>query len=434
MNSPPRPYLLYAFMAAGLGMLLITPWLSNRFESHGRLLIDDETPLSVWLIKWTLEGITGLWFFAMGASLGSFLNVVVHRMPVGISLVKEASRCPFCFTQIRLRHNIPVLGWFRLKGRCAACDVRIPPRYPTVEAWFGLVGLGLMLCVFVTGGSNLPGRSAAIYGGILWTIWYLKGDLAGYAAFHAHLLFWLTVWALTRFDRQRLPTLAAGFAIALPLALSPCFPWLLPLGLAGSNGPDESMSSVVGLTRALAGLGFGIVAGALAGLFSVRSKSAEPVSGSADPAEAGGAPKPAVSLIPARWSVAIMAGLVGAHLGWQGTASVLLLAGLVAGLATLIQWGLHGADGSNPPPHNDAEPMAFGWRRGLSAARLAPMALLIATAAQLPLWRWLSERAWWPGHVAPLWWTAAAGLIGTLLLAWTTGRRGADAGGTSPGT
>src|SRR3954471_9422652 len=70
----------------------------------------------------------------MGAVVGSFLNVVAWRLPRGESLVRPGSRCPRCETPIRPWHNVPVLGWLALRGRCADCAAPIPVRYPLVEA------------------------------------------------------------------------------------------------------------------------------------------------------------------------------------------------------------------------------------------------------------------------------------------------------------
>ncbi len=73
----------------------------------------------------------------LGVSIGSFLTVVIHRVPIGRSVVSPGSRCPGCETPIRARHNVPVAGWVLLKGRCAACRAPISPRYPLVEALTG---------------------------------------------------------------------------------------------------------------------------------------------------------------------------------------------------------------------------------------------------------------------------------------------------------
>lgn len=71
---------------------------------------------------------------ALGLAVGSFLNVVVARVPAGLSIVRPASRCPSCGHGIRARHNVPVLGWLALRGRCHDCTERISVRYPLVEA------------------------------------------------------------------------------------------------------------------------------------------------------------------------------------------------------------------------------------------------------------------------------------------------------------
>ena len=69
----------------------------------------------------------------VGLLIGSFLNVVVWRVPRGESVVSPPSACPECETPIRPRDNVPVAGWLLLKGRCRDCDTRISPRYPAVE-------------------------------------------------------------------------------------------------------------------------------------------------------------------------------------------------------------------------------------------------------------------------------------------------------------
>lgn len=69
----------------------------------------------------------------LGLAIGSFLNVVVHRIPRGESLVRPGSHCPRCSAAVRIRHNVPVLSWLLLRGRCADCSGRISVRYPLVE-------------------------------------------------------------------------------------------------------------------------------------------------------------------------------------------------------------------------------------------------------------------------------------------------------------
>ncbi len=69
----------------------------------------------------------------LGLAIGSFLNVVIYRVPRGDSLITPASHCPSCNVPIRNRHNIPVFGWLILRGRCADCGASISMRYPLVE-------------------------------------------------------------------------------------------------------------------------------------------------------------------------------------------------------------------------------------------------------------------------------------------------------------
>ena len=68
-----------------------------------------------------------------GAVIGSFLNVVAHRVPLGESLVSPGSRCPECGAPVRPYDNVPVVSWLVLRGRCRNCDAPISPRYPLVE-------------------------------------------------------------------------------------------------------------------------------------------------------------------------------------------------------------------------------------------------------------------------------------------------------------
>jgi leader peptidase (prepilin peptidase) / N-methyltransferase len=75
----------------------------------------------------------------LGLLIGSFLNVVIHRVPRGQSLLHPGSHCPRCGIPVAARHNVPVLGWLLLRGRCAGCAAPISPRYPLVELGTGLL-------------------------------------------------------------------------------------------------------------------------------------------------------------------------------------------------------------------------------------------------------------------------------------------------------
>jgi|GEM_PF-777878 len=93
---------------------VLAPLVDFRLSSIGALLV-------------VLYGVV------IGGAFGSFLNVVAYRLPLGMNLSRPGSRCPKCKRPIRPWHNIPVLGWLLLKGRCRDCGAAISPRYPIVE-------------------------------------------------------------------------------------------------------------------------------------------------------------------------------------------------------------------------------------------------------------------------------------------------------------
>jgi leader peptidase (prepilin peptidase) / N-methyltransferase len=80
-----------------------------------------------------------------GLCLGSFLNVVAHRLPAGLSLVSPPSACPGCGVHIRPYDNVPVVSWLMLGGHCRACDTSISPRYPLTEAVTGALFAAVVL-------------------------------------------------------------------------------------------------------------------------------------------------------------------------------------------------------------------------------------------------------------------------------------------------
>lgn len=82
--------------------------------------------------------------FLLGACVGSFLNVVIYRLPAGLSIAWPPSHCPKCQQRLKPYDNIPIMSWLWLKRRCRYCRARISPRYPLIEALTG----SLFLLVF----------------------------------------------------------------------------------------------------------------------------------------------------------------------------------------------------------------------------------------------------------------------------------------------
>jgi leader peptidase (prepilin peptidase)/N-methyltransferase len=100
---------------------------------------------------------------SLGLVFGSFLNVVIHRVPRGESVVFPASHCTSCGAPIRAFDNLPLLGWLLLRGRARCCGAAISPRYPLVELLGGLLGGTLMQVAVLT----LPADTPLWQGGLL---------------------------------------------------------------------------------------------------------------------------------------------------------------------------------------------------------------------------------------------------------------------------
>lgn len=99
--------------------------------------------------------------FLLGANVGSFLNVVAHRLPLRLSVVRPRSRCPACRTPIRAVDNIPVISWVLLGGRCRGCKGAISVRYPVVELLTAALAAHVAHSVAVAPGLALEPRAWA---------------------------------------------------------------------------------------------------------------------------------------------------------------------------------------------------------------------------------------------------------------------------------
>lgn len=194
----------------------------------------------------------------IGLAVGSFLNVVVHRVPAGLSVVRPASACPGCGAEIRARDNIPVLSWVLLRGRCRNCGTGISLRYPLVEAGTGLAFVAVAVYF-------LPRIDAALGSGLTAPGAFL--ELLAFLALAA-----LTIaLAIIDIEVQRLPNpiVLTGYIIAIVL--------LLPAALLLGR-PEALLTALIGeaalfvfyLVVALiypGGMGFGDVK--LAGLLGL---------------------------------------------------------------------------------------------------------------------------------------------------------------------
>lgn len=204
--------------------------------------------------------LTAVWLFATGAAIGSFLNVVIYRLPAGISLIWPGSHCPQCGKAIRWYDNVPMIGWMVLNGRCRDCRAPISARYPAVEALCAMLFLVLGLVEWVGGGLNLPLRPMVEPDGMLVfgrTFW----QLGGIYAFHLLLICTLLPATWIEYDGQAAPVRLFLPALVIGLAASVRWPELHPVpALPHLTGPW------IGLIDGTAGL----VVGALLGLLTWR--------------------------------------------------------------------------------------------------------------------------------------------------------------------
>jgi len=215
--------------------------------------------------------------FALGAAIGSFLNVVVYRLPAGLSLLYPPSRCPKCLHPLRARENVPVLGWLWLRGRCAHCKTKISARYPTVEA---VTGLLFVLVFWIFGAS-----------------W----QTVGYWTFFS----WLVALALIDLDTMTLPD---------PLTQSGLVVGLVYQAIAGW----QTTGSWVGAIQ----FGVGGVIGAVLGIWLLDGIALVASVALGQTAMGAGDAK--------------LAAMMGTWLGWK----LLLLAGLLAcGLGAVLGVG-----------------------------------------------------------------------------------------------
>jgi leader peptidase (prepilin peptidase)/N-methyltransferase len=101
--------------------------------------------------------------FFLGLAFGSFLNVCIYRLPLGLSTVKPRSACPQCKQPIAFYDNIPVLSWLLLRGRCRSCQSPISPRYLLIE----LLTAGMFLGCYAYGGFTLATLKYCVFGFLL---------------------------------------------------------------------------------------------------------------------------------------------------------------------------------------------------------------------------------------------------------------------------
>ena len=248
--------------------------------------------------------------FLLGASVGSFLNVVIYRVPHGKSVINPPSSCPSCGARIKAWQNIPVFSWLLLRGRCGGCKGSISIRYPLVELVMGIIALALFHDF--SGGWLSPERLGEID-----PFSELFGPFALYLAFLASLVA-ITFIDLDHFiipDSITLPGVVLGVVASFACGTSIGITWIDGLigavagaglligvivlyatltGREGMGGGDWKLLGFIGAWLGWQGLPFVLLAGSIQGLlFALIFRQAFAVDElPPDPMEEGGVPEP----------------------------------------------------------------------------------------------------------------------------------------------
>ena len=184
-----------------------------------------------------------IFLFLLGACVGSFLNVVIYRMPRGESIAFPGSHCPACGRGIAWYDNIPLLSWLVLRGRCRFCKAAISPRYILIEAATALLVAGLYVCYYV-----LPVRSGAGHFADTWPMF----------AAHALLVCGLLACSAVDIEHWIVPLEVCWFlslAGLLSAAAAP-HPWMPTVSPAlGAGG----VGAALGLPLAMLLMRYGII-------------------------------------------------------------------------------------------------------------------------------------------------------------------------------
>lgn len=220
-----------------------------------------------------MEWLRVIWVMAFGACLGSLVNVLVYRIPLGLGVVTPPSRCPSCETVLTWRENIPIFGWLLLRGRCRFCRAPVSPEYPIIEAFVALL-FGVTYVLLYGDGWVLFGHSItrwqAEWGGggfsetwplfvavvVLWTC-LVTSLLIDAKTYHIPIvLTWIpALVALAAHGGLALWMFGKGYWLT---KVAPGWFWAIPTpGRSGWAWTGGSLGAMVGLAISNAAISFG---------------------------------------------------------------------------------------------------------------------------------------------------------------------------------
>lgn len=258
-----------------------------------------------------MEALITIWIAAIGLSVGSFLNVVIARLPNDESVVRPRSKCPKCGHQLPWYENVPVLSWLWLRGRCSSCKTPISPRYILVELLTGT----LFVAATARYGFDWPLVSALTCFTFLIPLIFIDAE------------YWILPFELT------LPALVAGVVLAIP------------------QGKASVITAVLGAVGGFLAFRVMEIAGWLA---TSRTRVAKDGT------------RRRVGRETLGMGDKFLLAVIGAQVGWRGLLGVILfssLQGAIVGIARIVATGRAGPkaavkDTLEQPPEEEDEPDA----------------------------------------------------------------------------
>lgn len=278
--------------------------------------------------------------FPLGACIGSFLNVVIYRMPHEINLFREGSYCPHCNTAISFKYNIPIFGWLILKGKTACCNKKFSARYPAVELLtallWGVVGWQLAAVDFAS-----PYEKAGVM-----TLWLVVISL-------------MIVISFIDIDYQIIPDELSIGGLILALIACVALPFLHPEFVFHFPAVNPRLAGLLGgATGAVAGAGIVLIV-SLVGTIAYRKKIKELQKDDPDITTAIGF-----------GDVKLMA-FLGAVIGWKSILAAFFIGAIYGSVIGVFEKFRTGA-GLSTKDATPLDSMLNRWRTGNSVLPFGP--------------------------------------------------------------
>jgi leader peptidase (prepilin peptidase) / N-methyltransferase len=151
---------------------------------------------------WLQHAPLAVFVFCFGACVGSFLNVVIYRLPAGMSVISPPSRCPTCGARLKVYENLPIIGYFIVRGRCRYCKVNISAQYMIVELLIALMFLGLYMVLYAVKPWNPLFGTGTLWWGEIGGPWWYQNGIWTFPAFIAMAFMLAGLIAMTVIDAR----------------------------------------------------------------------------------------------------------------------------------------------------------------------------------------------------------------------------------------